>query len=45
MISSQKLDAINDFIFVWTCWHGVGKSKTMKVKVIGSVPESKDILA
>ena len=40
MISTQKLDDINDFIFVRTCWHGVGKSKSMKVKVVGSFPET-----
>ena len=40
IISTQKLEDLNDFIYVRTCWHGVGKSRTMKVKLIGPKPES-----
>jgi hypothetical protein len=36
MNTTQSLKEINDFIFIKTCWHGLGKSKKIKVKVVGN---------
>ncbi|CAI2366502.1 unnamed protein product [Moneuplotes crassus] len=41
MNTTQKLKDINDFIFVKTCWHGLGKAKKIKVKVIGNPADIK----
>ena len=43
--STQKLKDINDFIFVKTWWHGLGKSAKIKVKVLGSKSEIKPKIA
>ena len=41
MNNTQKLKEVNDFIFVKTCWHGLGKSSKIKVKIIGNAEEIK----
>lgn len=45
MNTTQKLKDINDFIFVKTCWHGLGKANKIKVKVIGNPLEIKQKLS
>ena len=34
--STQKIKDINDFLYVRTWWHGLGKSSRIKVKLIGN---------
>ena len=36
LVTTQKLKDINDFIFVKTWWHGLGKRSRIKVKLIGN---------
>ncbi|CAI2367160.1 unnamed protein product [Moneuplotes crassus] len=41
MNTTQNLRQVNDFVFVKTCWHGFGKSKSLKVKLIGNASKVK----
>ena len=38
--STQKIKDINDFLFVRTWWHGLGKSSRIKVKLVGNKMEA-----